>query len=195
MSVMSDYSPDRGPYTIEDLDNLPEEGKRHELIHGWLIEMAASIMHDEVAERLKELLARCVPPQYVVRGPWDVRMPDDSIYKPDVAVLDKAALRAAFEEDRRALTGEHVLLAAEIQRPRSGSWKTVHHVKVRDYARAGIPHYWIIDLEDGPELTVHALGPDGTYVRTHNVSGDTAVELEDPFPVKFAPAYLMGWEE
>jgi Uma2 family endonuclease len=195
MSVMSDYSPDRGPYTIEDLDAMPEEGKRHELIHGWLIEMSPSMIHDEVAEQLRELLARSVPEGYVVRAPWDVRMPDDSIYKPDVAVLDKTAHRAGLKADRRALTGDDVLLAVEVQRPRSGSWKTVHNVKVRDYALAGIPHYWIIDLEDGPKITVYALGPDGTYARTHQVSDRTVLELEIPFPVKFAPAQLLGWEE
>ena len=32
----------RGPYTIEDLDALPEEGKRFELVHGWLIPMSPS---------------------------------------------------------------------------------------------------------------------------------------------------------
>jgi Uma2 family endonuclease len=195
MSVMSDYGPDRGPYTIEDLDNMPEEGKRHELIHGWLIEMAAGVMHDVVAENVKKVIASCAPEGYVVFGPWDVRMPDDSIYKPDVAVLDKAALRTAFEEDRRAVTGDDVLLAVEVQRPHSGSWKTVHHVKTRDYARAGIPHYWIVDLDDRPTLSVHALGPDGTYTLTDHVSGYTVAELETPFRIKFAPAHLIGWEE
>jgi Uma2 family endonuclease len=195
MSVMSDYSPDRGPYTIEDLDAMPEEGKRHELIHGWLIEMAASVVHDLVAERVKAILASSVPQGFVVYGPWDVLMPDDSIYKPDVAVLDESALLDAADDDRRAVTGHDVLLAVEVQRPRSGSWKTVHNVKVRDYALAGVPYYWIIDLEDGPELTVHALGPDGTYARTHHVTGGTVVELEKPFPVKFAPAQLLGWRK
>lgn len=191
MSVADDYSPDRGPYTVSDLDALPEEGKGYELVHGWLIELSPSMLHDHVAERLKESLRPHVPEDCVLRGPWDLRTPDDSIYVPDVAVLDGDAYRAGLAEDRRALTGEAFLLAVEVQRPRGGSWKVVHGTKLRDYALAGIPHYWIIDLNPVPTLTAHELGPDGAYIRTHRVSGDTVAELDEPFPVKFAPSSLM----
>ncbi|GAA3981509.1 Uma2 family endonuclease [Actinomadura viridis] len=192
MSVAYDYSSDRGPNTITDLDALPEEGKGYELVHGWLIPLSPSVVHDEAAEQLREILQPCVPEAYLVRGPWDVRMPDDSIYKPDVAVLDRAAHRAARQEDRRALTGRDVLLAAEIQRPGSGSWNVVHRTKVRDYALAGIAHYWIVDLTEVPVLTVYSLGSDSKYTRTHRVAGDDVAELEEPFPVKFAPSSLTG---
>jgi Putative restriction endonuclease len=50
----------RGPYTVEDLDALPEEGKRFELVHGWLIPMSPSVRHDESAEMLKEIIADAV---------------------------------------------------------------------------------------------------------------------------------------
>ncbi|WP_067488825.1 Uma2 family endonuclease [Actinomadura hibisca] len=192
MSVASDYSSDRGPNSIEDLDALPDEGKGYELVHGWLIPMSPSMRHDHVAERLKDLLQPHVPEGYLVRGPWDVQMPDGSIYKPDVAVLDAAAYHAGLAEDRRALLGSDVLLAAEVQRPGSGSWKVVHGSKVRDYAVAGIPHYWIIDLDEAPALTVYQSGRSLEYSAPRRFVGDEIAELSEPFPIALSPAHIVG---
>ncbi|WP_018653513.1 Uma2 family endonuclease [Actinomadura flavalba] len=193
MSVTSGYSPEHGPYTIADLDALPEEGKRYELVHGHLIEMSPSVLHDEVAEAVKEALRPGLPAGYLLRGPYDLRMPDGSLYSPDVAILDAAAVRRAKDEDRRALTGEDALLVVEVQRPSSGSWKKVHHEKVRDYAAAGVPHYWIVDLEDVPSITVYHLDEgDITYTLTHHVTGDRALTTEAPFPIALTPADLLA---
>lgn len=63
----------RGPYTVEDLDALPEEGKRFELIHGWLIPMATSVRHDESAEILKEIIADSPAPCLTGRAPAGAR--------------------------------------------------------------------------------------------------------------------------
>ncbi len=41
-----------GPYTLYDLDALPEDGKRYELADGWLTELSPIPWHDHGAERL-----------------------------------------------------------------------------------------------------------------------------------------------
>ncbi|MBW8484669.1 Uma2 family endonuclease [Actinomadura parmotrematis] len=191
MRPAREYGPDRGPNTVADLDALPDEGKQYELAHGWLIQMSPSVQHDETVEDLREILAPAVPAGFSLRSPYDVRMPDGSIYKPDLAVIDTEAIRTARREDRRAVSGDDLLLAVEVQRPGSGSRNTVHITKVNDYARAGIPHYWILDLDDVPVLSVYALREGRVYERIHRATGDEVAELTEPLAVRFSPASVV----
>ncbi|MBW8484668.1 Uma2 family endonuclease [Actinomadura parmotrematis] len=191
MGPAREYGPDRGPNTVADLDALPDEGKRYELVHGWLIEMSPSALHDYMAEALKDLLRPLTPPGHLLKGPWDVQMPEGSIYSPDVVLLDAEAYRNAAIEDRRAVTGDDVLFVAEVQRPRSGSWKTVHNTKVRDYALAGIPHYWIIDLKETPRLSVYRLGDDRTYRLVAQTEGAEALNVTEPFALSVKVSDLL----
>ncbi|MFC4910537.1 Uma2 family endonuclease [Actinomadura gamaensis] len=191
MSAAHDYGYDRGPNTIADLDALPDEGKGYELVHGWLIPLSPSVVHDEAVEDLRALLAPAVPGGFVLRGPYDVQMPDGSIYKPDLAVIDVEAIGEARREDRRAIIGLDVLLAVEVQRPESGSRNTVHFTKVRDYALAGVQHYWIVDLADVPALTAYRL-EGREYKQVLHVTGDEAATLDDPLSVSFTPAQVTG---
>jgi hypothetical protein len=47
---------DYGPYTLYDLDALPEDGKHYDLADGWLTELSPSPWHDHAADRLKDIL-------------------------------------------------------------------------------------------------------------------------------------------
>jgi Uma2 family endonuclease len=184
----------RGPYTIDDLDALPEEGKRFELVHGWLIPMWPSVRHDESAEILKEIIADAVRvsgADLAVRGPWDVLMPDRNIYVPDIAVLSRAPLRAGFRDDARAVSAADVLLAVEIIRPRSGSEKTVRQVKRIDYAAGGIPSYWIVELQPRPSVTVLEADDRGEYREVSWVVEGSLLRAEHPVTITFDPARLL----
>jgi Uma2 family endonuclease len=184
----------RGPYTVEDLDALPEEGKRFELVHGWLIPMSPNVRYDESAEMLKEIIADAVRvsgADLAVRGPWDVLMPDRNIYVPDIAVLSRSALRAGFRDDARAVSAADVLLAVEIIRPGSGSEKTVRQVKRIDYATAGIPSYWIVDLEQRPSVTVLETDDLGGYREMSWVVAGNLLHAEHPVTITFDPARLL----
>jgi len=184
----------RGPYTVEDLDALPEEGKRFELVHGWLIPMSPSVRHDESAEVLKEILAdavRAAGADLSVRGPWDVLMPDRNIYVPDVAVISRPALREGFRADARAVSAADVLLAVEIIRPGSGSEKTVRQVKRIDYAAAGIPSYWIVDLQPRPSVSVLQAERSGGYREVSWVVAGDCLQADQPVTIAFDPASLL----
>ncbi|MEV5569150.1 Uma2 family endonuclease [Spirillospora sp. NPDC052269] len=191
MSAAHDYGYDRGPNTIADLDRLPDEGKGYELIHGWLIPLSPSVVHDEAVEDLRAILAPVVPDGFVLRSPYDVQMPDGSIYKPDLAVVDVEAVKEARQEDRRAIIGLDVLLAIEVQHPESGSRNTVHFTKVRDYALAGVEHYWIINLKDVPALTAYRLAG-REYKQVLHIKGDEIAKLDEPMSVSFSPARVAG---
>lgn len=45
-----------GPYTVYDLDALPDEGKGYELADGWLIPLSPSPRHDMAADILRDRL-------------------------------------------------------------------------------------------------------------------------------------------
>jgi Uma2 family endonuclease len=54
-----------------------------------------------------------------------------------------------------------LLLVVEIVSPGSAAIDEV--VKVREYARAGIPRYWMVERDAAQTVTLHVLGADGVY--------------------------------
>nr|BFE76415.1 hypothetical protein GCM10020092_097160 [Actinoplanes digitatis] len=54
-----------------------------------------------------------------------------------------------------------LLLAVEIVSPGSAVMDEV--VKVREYAAAGIPRYWMVERDAAQTVTLHVLGADGAY--------------------------------
>ena len=54
-----------------------------------------------------------------------------------------------------------LLLIVEIVSPSSAAMDEV--VKVREYARAGIPRYWMVEQDAAQTVTMHTLAGNGTY--------------------------------
>ncbi|MFG1999044.1 Uma2 family endonuclease [Spirillospora sp. NPDC048911] len=186
-----------GPYTLYDLDAMPEDGRRYELADGWLTELPGDLWHDHAAERLKEILkeaARHADADMHVAGiPQDVTTPA-GVRKPDVFVVSRDVARTALESrTHRTYYGPDLLLAAEIVSPRTGSEVHDRVTKVTEYAAIGIPHYWLVDLEPRPKLTVLQLAGSG-YRLVRKVKAGEAFTTDEPFPVGFDPARLSEME-
>lgn len=191
MSVAYEFS--FGPYTVYDLDALPEEGKGYELADGWLIPLSPSPRHDMAADILRDLLrsaARKAGAKVYVQAPMDISTPS-GVRKPDVGVIDRAAARAAHEQNSRTFYGHDVLLAAEVVSRRSGSEQVDRIDKVREYAHTGIPNYWIIDLEPHPRIEVYTLVDEGAYQRLTVVNAGEQLQVPAPFPIEFDPVELL----
>ena len=188
ISVAHEY----GPYTLYDLDALPEEGKRYELADGWLTELSPSPWHDHSADRLKDLLkdaAETVGAEvYVAGGPNDISTPA-GVRKPDAFVVPLDVARATISGKVRTYYASDLLLVAEVISPRSGSEQVDRVRKVHEYAKAGIPAYWIIDLE--PEPKVATLTLDGSdYSLEAEIRAGQTLTVSQPFPISFDPAAL-----
>ena len=181
-----------GPYTLYDLDALPEDGKGYELADGWLTELSTSPWHDYGAERLKEILkaaaAQAGADMYVVGGPNDVSTPA-GIRKPDVFVVPKDVAYSAISRRVRTYYASDLLLVVEVVSPRSGSERTDRVQKVGEYAKAGIPLYWIIELDPDPKVTVLSLREDA-YELAAEVRAGHMLSVGEPFPVSFDPVAL-----
>ena len=181
MSVMStELVP--GPWTYADLEQLPDDGKRYEIIDGVLLVNASPVpRHQQVLTNLLVLLHQAAPDERrVLPAPMDVVLADDTVVEPDILV----ARREDFS-DKNLPTPP--LLAVEVLSP---STSTVdRNLKKDRYERAGIPSYWLVD-PDALALTAYELN-DGAYVEATVVTRDGAWEAELPFPVAVRPGDLL----
>ena len=181
-----------GPYTLYDLDALPEDGKRYELADGWLTELSPSPWHDHAADRLKDILkdaAKLAGAEvYVAGGPNDITTPA-GVRKPDVFVVPRDIARTAISGKVRTYYAGDLLLVAEVISPRSGSEQVDRVRKVREYAQAGIPRYWIVDLEPQPRITVLTLRGD-EYVLHGEIRAGHTLAASHPFTISFDPGAL-----
>lgn len=135
-------------WTVDDLDALPDDGVRRELIDGALhVSPSPTSVHQVIAMRLGVTLERTCPDHLFVSQSNDVQLSPRRLFIPDVLVT-------TFEAARRrggSFMADEVLLAVEIVSPGSQSMDRV--LKPALYAKAGIPNYWLIET-DG-DITVH----------------------------------------
>ncbi|MGH3258355.1 MAG: Uma2 family endonuclease [Streptosporangiaceae bacterium] len=80
-----------------------------------------------------------------------------------------------------------MLLVAEVISPRSGSEQVDRVRKVREYNRAGIPLYWIVDLEPEAKITIPTLRGE-EYALDVEIRAGHMLMASKPFPVSFDPS-------
>ena len=190
-----------GPYTILDLHELPEDGKGFELEDGWLIEVAASSRHNWALRTLARIIERAVAEagsQAVVcdGGEWEISTPA-GVRKPDVFMVPREIARAAIiEESPKLIPGTELYLVAEVISPGSGSERTDRLRKVDEYARLGIPQYWIVEHTPRPSVQVLTLA-EGAYTASPAVMEgsrlDVVIDADKPVTVSFDPADLLAF--
>jgi Uma2 family endonuclease len=172
----------RGPWTADDLEQLPDDGLRYEVIDGMLLVSACpSVQHQRVARNLGRLLEDAAPDELEVFPlPLGVRSAVDREIQPDLVVVRRE------DATGRRLSGLP-LLVVEVQSP---STRMVDLMLKRQVLQdAGVPSYWLVDPDD-PSLTVLELS-EGAYVEVARVSAGDAWTAERPFPVTVVPAELL----
>jgi len=97
-----------------------------------------------------------------------------------VFVVPKDVARSAISRRVRTYYVSDLLLIVEVVSPRSGSEWTDRVQKVEEYAKAGIPLYWIVELDPDPKVTVLSLG-EGAYELVR--SGRARVHVDSVFPL------------
>jgi Uma2 family endonuclease len=172
----------RRPLTVADYEALPEdEHHRWELLEGNLVMAPSpSVDHVEAMGNLYEQLKRQCPSDVVVLQDIDVDLqlapPDGpgSVRRPDLVVVDQAE-RDRVRVEGGILRASGVRLIVEIVSP--GSIRTDRIIKHAEYADAGIPCYWILDLESPVSLVAYRLAGELGYVEDGEATGTfTATE-------------------
>jgi Uma2 family endonuclease len=172
------------PFTVHDLEGMPDDGRRYELIDGeLLVSPAPGLPHQTIVGRLYRLLEDACPEDlYVLFAPFAVQPDLSTEVQPDVLVARFAELT-----EKNLPTGP--VLAVEVL-SRSGRLIDLN-LKRATYQRMGTASYWIID-PDVPDLLVLELGADGQYAEVARVTDGESFEAKLPFPVRVVPAELLG---
>ena len=168
------YPMHSGPFTPEDREAMPEDGRRVELIDGCLVvSPSAGRAHNDLVMHLFRLLDAVCPDDVTIYSvPYDYRLADGSELVPDITV----ARMADLGEKRLSRTP---LLVVEVISP-SSRWMDPL-VKRAKYETAGVPAYWIADPV-AQRLTVLAL-EGGSYVERAVLGAGEQVGLIRPYAV------------
>jgi len=100
------------------------------------------------------------------------------VRRPDLVVVRRDAVRRV-SGGKGLLRASEVVLAVEIVSP--GSRRTNYTIKRAEYADAGVPNYWIIDLEPPVSLVACHLAGEFGYQDSPAVTGEFATS--EPFPL------------
>lgn len=183
MTVMAMHPPS-GPYTVADLELMPDDGRRYELIDGMLfVSPAPGFRHQKMVAQMVVRLERVCPEGlHVLPAPFAVQIANDTEVQPDVLV----ARDEDFTEKNLPVAP---LLAVEILSPSTTLYDL--NTKKAAYQRMRVANYWIIDPLD-PRLIAFELDAAGRYQMVADVKGDDAFDAERPFPVRVVPVELLG---
>ena len=143
--LMSMPAPHPPVTTIEELLALPDDGLRHELLDGvHVVTPAPSLLHQRTVRLILEHLRGALVGRTdaeVFTSPADVVLGPRTLVQPDVFVVRRTP---GQKLERWADVGIP-LLAIEILSPTTAPRD--RGAKRRIYQRAGVPEYWIVDLD------------------------------------------------
>jgi Uma2 family endonuclease len=172
------------PFTVDELDRMPDDGRRYELLDGVLVvSPRPSTVHQLVAGRLLVTLSAVCPDGLYVLPEPAVQLSDQTEFDPDIVVV-------RHEHVGGAKVTQPPLLAVEVRSPSTALFDL--NRKKSAYEAFGVASYWVVVPDPvRPQLVVFELR-DGTYEEAARVSGDEALHLQRPFPVEVVPAHLVA---
>lgn len=177
----------RGLMTLDEYDALPEDDSvRYELQEGVLVVSPRAIRnHQRALLRIATEVDRQLPSGWEVVIDFEVVVRAEepaTLRAPDLVVVRKGG-------PQKRIAAAEVLLAVEIISP--GSRNVDTHLKAFEYADAGIPHYWLVDLDPpAPSLTAFGLGAPGDgYRESQRATGELVVA--EPFALRIDVAGLV----
>jgi Uma2 family endonuclease len=170
------------PWSVDELDGMPDDGLRYELFDGALIVSAApNIPHERAVFSCARLLhARCPAELEVFVAPVDFQPNQHTSLQPDVLVAQRHLVGVKNLTDPPVLAVE---VLSEGSRAKDLVFK-------RDlYQRYQVTSYWVID-PIAVSFTAYDRC-DGVYRQVAQAHGGETVTLELPFNVQVCPADLV----
>jgi Uma2 family endonuclease len=172
------------PFTVTELDRMPDDGRRYELVDGALVvSPRPTQIHQVAALRMAMLLDQATPPDLQVVPEPAVMISVDTEFDPDVVVVD-------LEKIGDAKVTSPPLLVVEVRSPKTALVDL--NTKKAAYEGFGVDSYWIIvpDLDE-PEVIAFELRH-GRYEQVAHVTGGQAFRATRPFDVEIVPARLVA---
>jgi Uma2 family endonuclease len=155
-------------FTYEDYLNLPDDGKRYQVIEGELFMVPAPIpYHQDILGKLFVLLNDFVKRHKLGRiyvAPCDVILSEgEDIVQPDIFFISKEREHIIEEKNIRGAPD----LIVEVLSP--STMKLDRTLKMRRYAEFGVREYW---LADPVEKEIEVLTLKGEIYESMGVFGD-----------------------
>lgn len=179
----------RRHFTAEEVLRMVEAGilaedEPLELLEGDLVVVSPQDpLHAAATSQIEYLLELHGPPEAFARTHSPIAAAPDSLPEPDVALIRGRRLDFV----RRHPAAEDILVVVEVSR----TTQTADRAKASIYARAGVPTYWLVDL-NARSLQIHSdprsdgrYGARETYGAADHapVPGtDTTLPVSDLFP-------------
>ncbi len=169
----------RGPvrFAADDIWDAPDDDKRYEVIDGELyVTPPPSWQHQNASSVLLSYLGPHVRQNrlgWVVSAPTGVVLDEENGVESDLVYVSRERVHLISE---RGIEGPPDLVV-EVLSPSTASRD--RGIKLRRYARAGVPHYWIVAPETR-SLEAHRLGEQGYHVT--GVYGPGSVFRPELFP-------------
>ena len=171
-------APPPGGWTYADYAALPDDGRRYEVLEGELVEMPSPrYAHQRVLGHVYRRVADHVESQGlgdVVLAPMDVVLAERTVLQPDLLFI--AHERLAIHDDANVKGAPD--LCVEILSPSNAAQDRLR--KAALYARFGVAHLWIVDIE---ARSIEEYVLDGEAYRARSVTS---------FDAEFRPALFPG---
>ncbi len=190
-----------GVFTWDDLQALPEDRFRWELVDGQLLVTASPAgRHQYAVAQLHLVLHAACPDDFLVTlAPYDWVISQGTVFVPDLMVV----CRDEFDPDG-PFTGTPRLVV-EVRSPSTAA--TDQTLKRQKYEQHGAAAYWLVDPGGPGTPGLDPVGParvasrvpslaalrlrDGVYVEEASVTGDEPYEADFPFPVTVVAGRLV----
>ncbi len=174
------------PFTEAILEGLPHNGYTYEISDGTLlVTPPASDTHMDLAAAILVWLTGDLDPEWIVRMESGIGV-DGSSYVPDLVVLRPETPRNTGE---LFTSGEFAELVVEIASKHTRDYDRT--MKLRRYARQGIPMYWQVDHDAaGLTINIHSAPSSAGYERTASVTVGETHSITEPFALTIDPGRL-----
>lgn len=176
--------PSRDLLTLDQWDALePDPTRRWELSEGIpIMSPRPHPLHQRVTVRLIQRLLDALPVDLEVLP--EVEVTTDAGIRPSVRTPDLVVVpRDVTGQRSPRVSAADVLLVIEIISP--GSRRTDHVTKLREYAKAGIQNYWIVDATAAPGEQFLAFTRDGNAYRRLEVQVGERIRVVTPVEMEF----------
>ena len=137
--------------TIADIDSMPEDGNRYELIEGELfVSRAPSLIHQGTVRNVLFLFT-----QYLRENPVGEIFPGPGVIFSDFSGVIPDLVYFSYERGKEIATGDRITgapeLIIEVLSPGTENRRRDEHAKRQLYKKYGVKEYWILDPQ---KLTV-----------------------------------------
>jgi Uma2 family endonuclease len=180
--------------TWEDIERMPEDGRRHEIIHGeYVVNAAPRLRHQFVVRNLEFILHAFSRERKLgeVVQVVEVLFPDDDLFVPDLIFVSNE--RRSILTDKRLVGAPD--LAVEVL---SNSTRRHDEIEKRiTYEKFGVVEYWLVDA-DANSVKVYRRDASGTFahpllvtltedkILTSSLFPGLTIDLREVFAENFA---------